>query len=102
MPASDRNVQTVDLPRFVILSADFAGMVVEYLDGLDRLLALGGLSREQLRVLTSGRSAAAGGLSPPSGSGSWWRRWPPPSASRWTEPSRVFAPRPLTFQVTET
>ena len=62
MPASDRHLRPVDVPRFVILSADFAGMVVEYLDGLDRLLAQGGLSCDQLGVLTHGRSAATGGL----------------------------------------
>ena len=60
MPASDRDVRAVDVPRFILLSADFAELVVEYLDGLNQLLARGRLSRAQLRVLSHGR--AAGGI----------------------------------------
>ncbi len=44
-----------DTPRFVILSADFAQTLMEYLEGLDELLRLGDLDPAQLLLVTKGR-----------------------------------------------
>ena len=43
------------LPRFVILGADFARGVVDLLEGLDDLLRFGRLDPSQMRLVTRGR-----------------------------------------------
>jgi len=45
----------VQVPRFVILGADFARGVIDLLKGLDELLRLGGLDASQARLVTGGR-----------------------------------------------
>lgn len=45
----------VQVPRFVILGADFARGVIDLLEGLDELLRLGDLDASQVRLVTRGR-----------------------------------------------
>lgn len=55
MSTSDHGSSPVDVPRFVILQADLAGLVLEYLEGLDHLVRLGDLDGAQLLLVTKGR-----------------------------------------------
>lgn len=45
----------VQVPRFVILGADFARGVSDLLEGLDELLRFGELDPSQVRLVTRGR-----------------------------------------------
>ncbi|HEX2699904.1 MAG TPA: hypothetical protein VHM89_06830 [Acidimicrobiales bacterium] len=45
----------LQVPRFVILGADFAKGVVDLLEGLDDLLRYGALDASQVRLVTRGR-----------------------------------------------